>query len=153
MERKTCENKHERRVTFRLTETEYKKVKEWADSAGMSISEFMRNAVRSDKINLTYTVQATFPDVTDAVKEMAKSMSKTSNSLNQIARWLNGGNNADSELTKAVVQMQTDIGAIRREMDKIENLVNSSFKSFERMGRDDSSNLLKSNGDSGYCCT
>ena len=77
-------------VTCRFSESEYKDLKNKADSAGMSVSKLVRKSVLK--------IRAWTPTHTAVEKEKIRQIAKIGNNLNQIARAVNQQGIVNSEI-------------------------------------------------------
>lgn len=75
-----------KRVAFRLSDDDYTDLKTKAEMAGLTVSAFCQQLVKGVKIK--YPVLST-----EDSREVVSHLGKIGGNINQIAHWLNKGNN------------------------------------------------------------
>ena len=84
-----------RRISLRLTETEYEVYKEFARRGGFTLSELIRRFLTNGKVSYRMPIVADMPQL----KEITAQLAAIGNNLNQIAKKFNAlGIPPDSEL-------------------------------------------------------
>lgn len=71
----------------RLTNTQYAVIKNYADQLGMSMAEYLRHQAIHGKVNISYPIVASIPDL----QKLTAEFGKIGSNLNQIARHFNTG--------------------------------------------------------------
>jgi len=76
-----------RKIDFRLSETQYAIIEEYAQKAEMSVSEYVRHQAIYGKVDIQYPIVANLPELQKLTNEFAA----IGNNLNQIAKYFNMG--------------------------------------------------------------
>lgn len=87
-------------VLTRISESEYEEWKRRSELLGITLSEYIRNAVRKGKTEVIIKKQIEIKPLT----EIADQYGKIGNNINQIAHYLNGG----AEWSESLLQSLTD---------------------------------------------
>jgi len=102
----------EKRITIRLTEDEYKRILSEADSANLSIAEYVRTQLRNGKVN----VKVELVTDKDTKKKLAEEYHKIGVNLNQIAHHLNSGGEINNSILKDIEHNVSELARLRREL-------------------------------------
>jgi hypothetical protein len=71
----------------RLTDTQHEIIKNYAEKIGMSMAEYIRHQAINGKIEISYPIVASVPDL----QKLTAEFGKIGSNLNQIARYFNTG--------------------------------------------------------------
>ena len=99
--KKEADARKSKRITIRLTETEYEVYKEFARRGGFTLSELIRLMMVNGKVSYRMPIVADMPQL----KEITAQLAGIGNNLNQIARALNSGfpdQSIESEIRRAL---------------------------------------------------
>ncbi|MCD7804476.1 MAG: plasmid mobilization relaxosome protein MobC [Oscillospiraceae bacterium] len=120
------------RVAFRLSDVEYEIVKKRSESAGVSMSEYMRKALLGGKLTVTHEIVAEFPDIREEMKKISFLLNNIANNINQIAKYFNTGGLRSQAVTaeleqalNAVLKMHFDVA---RMVDEVHGNLKARYK-------------------------
>ena len=102
----------EKRITIRLTEEEYERILSEADSANLSIAEYVRSQLKNGKVIARYEVVTE----KETRRKLAEEYHKIGINLNQIAHHLNGRGDVNSALLNAIEHNVSDLARLKREL-------------------------------------
>ena len=105
-------DKREKRITIRLTEDEYERILSEADSANLSIAEYVRSQLKNGKVIARYEVVTE----KETRRKLAEEYHKIGINLNQIAHHLNGGGEATDSLIVSIEHCVSELRKLRREL-------------------------------------
>ena len=93
-QRSTADDMHNKRITVRLTQSQYQSIEEEAKLCKLPVSVYARHLVIGKEVSFVH------PIVLDAkyVEPAVVALARVGNNLNQIARWLNRHNAIDDPL-------------------------------------------------------
>lgn len=100
------------RVTIRFPEDEYASLCTNSGSAGMNISEYIREQISRGKVNAVYKVVSD----TESTKKLAQEYHKIGINLNQIAMHLNSGGSETDDLVKEIRKCVTELQELNRRL-------------------------------------
>ena len=112
---KETDMKRKHRVTIRLTDTEFSIIKNAAERAEMSISEYMRTQTMEGQVNARFEIVA---DVAE-IKKLIGEFGKIGSNLNQIARYFNQGGIISTEMKNEIRKSLGDIYEMKYEVIKM----------------------------------
>jgi hypothetical protein len=115
MSKKYNTPKRNRYIRARLTDDEKADFDERKAASGLSQSDFIRQAVFHSKINLTVRTECSI----DQLERMIAEYGKIGSNLNQIARHLNEGGTATSQIVEEVRSAALDLADLKYEILKI----------------------------------
>ena len=110
--KKEADARKSRRITIRLTETEYEVYKESARRGGFTLSELIRLMMVNGKVSYRMPIVADMPQL----KEITAQLAGIGNNLNQIARHLHTGGALTDELQKDINACVEDVMQMRKEV-------------------------------------
>lgn len=112
---KENELKHDVRITLRLTEDEYKVLKEDASQAKMSVAAFARSVVAQRNVIISYKVVVDLHDV----RTIGKELHAIGNNLNQIAQYFHTGGARSEHIIQEINSGVKDLERIRKKVEKL----------------------------------
>ena len=110
--KKEADARKSKRITIRLTETEYEVYKEFARRSGFTLSELIRLMMVNGKVSYRMPIVADMPQL----KEITAQLAGIGNNLNQIARHLHTGGALTDELKKDINACVEDVMQMRKEV-------------------------------------
>ena len=110
--KKEADDRKSKRISLRLTETEYEVYKEFAWRSGFSLSELIRLMMINGKVSYRLPIVAKMPQL----KEITAQLAGIGNNLNQIARHLHTGGLLTDELQKDINTCVEDVMQMRKEV-------------------------------------
>ena len=119
---KENELKHDARITLRLTEEEYKVLKEDALQAKMNVAVFARSAVVQRNVTINYKVVADMEDV----RSIGRELHAIGNNLNQIAQFFHTGGARSEYILQEINSGIKDLEIIRKKIEKLAGDSNGS---------------------------
>ena len=106
-------------IKFRVTENEKLELECTAKHLNLSLSTFIRRAIRNVKIEKTVTIAGDGEETLTAVSTLLAQCSKVGSNLNQLARHFNSGG-ADTEPIRAkLLNELADLTAFRLNAEKV----------------------------------
>lgn len=116
------------RVAFRLSDVEYEIVKKRSESAGISMSEYMRKALLGGKLTVTHEIVAEFPDIREEMKKISFLLNNIANNINQIAKYFNTGGLRSQAVTAELEQALNAILKIHFDVTRMVDEVHGNLK-------------------------
>lgn len=110
--KKDKEYAKDHRVTVRFSEDEYNVISTNSGSAGMTVSEYIREQLSKGKVVATYKIVSD----TESVKKLAEEYHKIGINLNQIAKHLNSGGEASEALVSEIKKCITGLRVFGRSL-------------------------------------
>ena len=110
--KKEADARKSKRISLRLTETEYEVYKEFARRGGLTLSELIRLMMVNGKVSYRMPIVADMPQL----KEITAQLAGIGNNLNQIARHLHTGGVLTDELQKDINACVEDVMQMRKEI-------------------------------------
>jgi len=106
----------EKRITIRLTDEEYEKIKNTADLLNLTFSDYLRTATFSKNQDELIKNVIKKQDYYEKIqREISKEINRIGINLNQIARRLNS-NQFDEDCKKVFIQLVNEIKKLREEL-------------------------------------
>jgi len=99
-----------RKIDFRLDETQYSIIENYAADAGMSVSDYVRHQAVYGKVEISYPVVAKVSDLQDLTSQFAA----IGNNLNQIARYFNMGGLQSKAMREEINSCVAEIMKLRK---------------------------------------
>lgn len=113
---KQPEHMKDRRITIRLTETQYNIVERYAIEAGLTVSEYIRQMILHGAVPISYEIVVAMPEI----RAMAKDLEGACNNLNQIARYFHIGGFRSKEIQADINSCIATIFQIRDSLARLE---------------------------------
>ena len=106
-------------IKFRVTETEKLELENTAKLLHLSLSNLIRRALHSAKIERTVVVAGGGEETLNAVSTLLAQCGKVGGNLNQLARHFNSGGADTEQLRAKLLDELTDLTAFRLNAEKI----------------------------------
>ncbi len=110
--------KKEKKVVIRLTNTEYKKLKELSEIKGVTISDLIRNSVFANiKVEKVNEFQKLLKKC-ESLKELVKELNRIGVNLNQVARYCNSIKDVDEKVLNLLLAYFEELKSIKKLLEK-----------------------------------
>ena len=103
------------RLSVRLTDTQHAIIRRYAEQMGMSMAEFVRHQAIHGKMNVTYQVVASIPDL----QKLTTEFGKIGSNLNQIARYFNTGGTQSRAIREEINNCITELMRMNKQIMKM----------------------------------
>lgn len=94
-----------KKIDARVTEAEYLIIKENAENAGMSVSEFIRSSCLGKKVIIRKSTIVDMPEI----REIKANLGKIGSNINQIAKYFNQGGYRSMNMIDSIHQCMDEM--------------------------------------------
>lgn len=94
-----------KKLDVRMTEAEYLIIKENAENAGMSVSEFIRSSCLGKKVIIRKSTIVEMPEI----REIKANLGKIGSNINQIAKYFNQGGYRSMNMIDSIHQCMDEM--------------------------------------------
>lgn len=112
------------RLSVRLSDTQYEIIKSYAEEMGMSMADYIRHQAIHGKINISYPIVASVPDI----QELTSQFGKIGGNLNQIAKYFNTGGMQSRAIREDINECIAELMRMSRQASEMAGKFNGNSK-------------------------
>ena len=112
------------RLSVRLSDTQYEIIKSYAEEMGMSMADFIRHQAIHGKINISYPIVVSVPEI----QKLTSQFGKIGSNLNQIAKYFNTGGMQSKAIREDINECVAALMQLSKEVSEMAGNFNGNTK-------------------------